>query len=212
MKYQPKDFSHLIGMEGFSRELLENHFKLYQGYVENTNKLQEELKTVFSEKKSANPEFSEIKRRFGWEFDGMRLHEYYFGNLGGAGGDADHSELESRLRGHFASYDEWETDFTSTGKMRGIGWSILYRDDFSGLFFNAWINEHDVGHFAGCTPILVLDVWEHAFMIDYGTKKEDYIDAFIKNIHWDVVNQRLASEKPLPLAKASEGVASAKRK
>jgi len=198
MKFEPKDFSHLIGMEGFSRKLLENHFKLYQGYVENVNKLQQELKSKIAENKTDSVEFAEMKRRFGWEFDGMRMHEYYFGNLGGAGGKVDHSNMESKIRGHFDGFEQWQKDFVATGKMRGIGWSILYRDDLTGFFFNAWINEHHTGQFAGCTPILVLDVWEHAFMLDYGTKKDEYIQAFLKNIQWDVVNQRLESEKPVP--------------
>jgi superoxide dismutase, Fe-Mn family len=197
-KYEPKDFSHLIGMAGFSKQLLENHFKLYQAYVENTNKLQDHLKTLLQENRLETPEFAEIKRRFGWEFDGMRLHEFYFGNLGGKSSPPKQADFFKQLKPHWESFEKWETDFRATGEIRGIGWGILYRDPITGFFFNAWINEHDVGHFAGCTPILVMDVWEHAFMLDYGTKKDAYIDAFIKNINWEVVDQRLSSEQPLP--------------
>ena len=75
--------------------------------------------------------------------------------------------------------------------MRGIGWTILYQDNVTGGLFNQWINEHEVGHFAGCIPILVMDVFEHAFITDYGLKRADYIAAFFKNVNWGVVERRL---------------------
>jgi Fe-Mn family superoxide dismutase len=192
MVYEAKDYSKLLGMEGFSETLLKNHFTLYQGYVTNTNKLTEILTTMLKEGKNATPEYAELKRRFGFEFDGMRLHEYYFGNLGGNTPPDRSGALAKRLAGAFGSYDAWEKDFRATGAMRGIGWVVLYQDDVTGGFCNQWINEHEVGHLAGCRPILVMDVFEHAFMLDYGLKRADYIEAFFKNIDWKVVADRLA--------------------
>ncbi len=189
MAYVAKDYSNLIGMEGFSETLLKNHFTLYQGYVSNTNKLHDLLSG--KAKDATNPEYAELKRRFGFEFNGMRLHEYYFENLGGKAPLGKSSRLLKSLADVFGSYDAWEQDFKATGAMRGIGWAILYQDNMTGGLFNQWINEHEVGHLAGCKPILVMDVFEHAFITDYGLKRADYIAAFFKNISWEVVEGRL---------------------
>lgn len=189
MSYTAKDFSQLIGMEGFSETLLKNHFTLYQGYINNTNKLSDLLGS--KAKDATNPEYAELKRRFGFEFNGMRLHEYYFENLGGKTGLNKSGSLAEKLAEAFGSNDAWEQDFKATGAMRGIGWAILYQDGMTGGLFNQWINEHEVGHLAGCKPILVMDVFEHAFMTDYGLKRADYIASFFKNIKWDVLEERL---------------------
>jgi Fe-Mn family superoxide dismutase len=191
MTYTAKDYTKLIGMEGFSQTLLNNHFTLYQGYVTNTNKLSDILAAMLKEGKTATPEYAELKRRFGFEFNGMRLHEYYFDNLGGKTALDKSGVLAKKLAAAFGSYDAWEQDFKATGAMRGIGWVVLYQDDVTGTLFNQWINEHEVGHPAGCRPILVMDVFEHAFMIDYGLKRADYIAAFFKNIDWQAVESRI---------------------
>ena len=191
MTYQAKDYSFLIGMEGFSETLLKNHFTLYQGYVTNTNKLADLLTAMLKEGKVGTPEYSELKRRFGFEFNGMRLHEYYFENLGGKAPLDKSGNLAKKVADAFGSYDAWEQDFKATGAMRGIGWTILYQDNVTGWLFNQWINEHEVGHLAGCIPILVMDVFEHAFITDYGLKRADYIEAFFKNINWGGVESRL---------------------
>ncbi|MEK6590427.1 MAG: Fe-Mn family superoxide dismutase, partial [Nitrospinota bacterium] len=166
-------------------------FTLYQGYVTNTNKVLDILGHMLKEEKTGTPEFAELKRRLGWEFNGMRLHEYYFENLGGKGGINKNGKLAQRLNDNFGSYEAWEKDFKSTGTMRGIGWTALYQDVTNGRLINFWINEHDVSHPSGCNPILIMDVFEHAFMIDYGLKRADYIEAFFKNIHWGRAEERL---------------------
>ncbi len=195
MTYNAKDYNRLLGMEGFSDTLLKNHFTLYQGYVTNTNKLMDALNQLLKEGKTGTPEYAELKRRFGWEFNGMRLHEYYFENLGGKGGINKSGKLYQKLVESFGSYEAWEKDFKATGTMRGIGWAVLYQDIPSGRFINFWINEHDVGHPSGGMPILIMDVFEHAYMIDYGLKRADYIESFFKNIHWDEVEKRLLLHK-----------------
>jgi len=191
MGYTAKDYGKLIGMEGFSETLLKNHFTLYQGYVTNTNKLWDLLTAMLKEGKAGAPEYAELKRRFGFEFNGMRLHEYYFENLGGKKPLEKTGALAKKVAGAYGSYDAWEQDFKATGAMRGIGWVILYQDNVSGKLFNQWINEHDVGHPAGCVPILIMDVFEHAFITDYGLKRADYIEFFFKNINWAVAESRL---------------------
>ena len=191
MAYVAKDYSKLLGMEGFSETLLKNHFTLYQGYVTNTNKLIEILNQMLKEGKIGTPEFAELKRRFGWEFNGMRLHEYYFENLGGKGGLEKSGKLFKKVSEEFGSFETWEKEFRAIGMMRGMGWAILYQDSFTGRLLNFWINEHDGGHPAGGTPLVILDVFEHAFMIDYGLKRADYIETFFKNINWKTVEERL---------------------
>jgi Fe-Mn family superoxide dismutase len=191
MPYTAKDYSKLIGMEGFTETLLKNHFTLYQGYVTNTNKVIDILNQMLKEGKTGTPEYAELKRRLGWEFNGMRLHEYYFENLGSKGGINKEGKLAKKIAEEFGHYETWEKDFKGVGAMRGIGWTVLYQDATNGKLLNFWINEHDVSHPAGCNPLLIMDVFEHAFMIDYGLKRADYIEAFFKNINWSAVEARL---------------------
>lgn len=191
MAYEAKDYAKLLGMEGFSEALLKNHFTLYQGYVTNTNKVLDILDGMLKAGNTAAPEYAELKRRLGWEFNGMRLHEYYFENLGGKGGIDQAGKLAAKIAADFGSVDAWEKDFRATGAMRGIGWAVLYQDSASGKLMNFWINEHDVAHPAGCTPILIMDVFEHAFMLDFGLKRADYIEAFFRNIDWKAAEARL---------------------
>lgn len=194
MAYEAKNFDRLLGTAGFSDTLLNNHFTLYKGYVANTNKLAEELDALLKEGKSATPQYAEMSRRFGWEFNGMRLHEYYFGNMvrGGTGLDKG-SPLFAMIAREFGSFENWERDFRATGAMRGIGWTILYHEPVGNRLFNVWVNEHDVGHLSGASPLLVMDVFEHAFITDYGLKRADYIEAFFKAIDWSVVAGRFGT-------------------
>jgi Fe-Mn family superoxide dismutase len=191
MPYVAKDFGKLVGMDGFSETLLKNHFTLYQGYVTNTNKLSDLLGGMLAEGKTATPEYAELKRRFGWEWNGMRLHEFYFENLGGKGALDPASKLGKAVAAEFGSVEKWEADFRAVGAMRGIGWVVLYQDKLGGRLFNQWVNEHDAGHPAGAVPVLIMDVFEHAFMVDYGLKRADYIAAFFRNVNWKAAEARL---------------------
>lgn len=189
--YEVKNFEKLFGTLGFSDALLKNHFALYQGYVTNANKLADALNALLKEGKQATLEYAELKRRFGWEFNGMRLHEYYFENMTKAASQIDgNSKLFKKIVEDFGSFEGWEKDFRATGAMRGIGWTILYHDASAKRLFNVWVNEHDVGYLAGAAPLLVMDVFEHAFMLDYGLKRADYINAFFKVIDWGIVEKR----------------------
>jgi superoxide dismutase, Fe-Mn family len=191
MAYTPQEYGQLIGMPGFSEALLKNHFALYQGYVANTTKVIELLEQMLKEGKTAAPEFAELKRRLGWEFNGMRLHELYFANLGGKEPFNQGGKLAAKMAESFGGSDIWEKEFRAVGAMRGVGWAVLYQDSASGRLINFWVNEHDAGHPAGCTPILIMDVFEHAFMLDYGLKRADYVEAFLKNVDWKAAESRL---------------------
>jgi len=186
MDYQPKDYSGLLGMTGLSDALLNNHFTLYQGYVTNTNTLQK----LLSEAELNSPAYNELKRRFGWEWNGMRLHELYFENMTKEATSSPSEKVLSALTKSFGSVETWRADFIATGAMRGIGWVILVQDEETGALFNTWINEHDLGHLASAKPLLVMDVFEHAFMIDYGIKRADYLATFMNAIDWSVVEKR----------------------
>ncbi|OGE82909.1 MAG: superoxide dismutase [Candidatus Colwellbacteria bacterium RIFCSPLOWO2_01_FULL_48_10] len=193
MLYTQQNLDRLLGTPGFSDTLLKNHFTLYGGYVTNVNKLVDELATLAKDGKQSTPQYAEMKRRFGWEWNGMKLHELYFGNMANGGKALDpNSALATKLKDQFGSHEAWEKDFRATGAMRGIGWSILYHDSANDSLFNTWVNEHDMGHLAGCTPLLVLDVFEHAYITDYGIKRADYIEAFFKAIDWEVVGTRFS--------------------
>lgn len=190
MAYEPQNFDRLLGTTGFSDQLLQNHFKLYQGYVTNTNKLIELLDKM----EPGTTEYSELQRRFGWEFNGMRMHELYFGNMIKSGKILNkNSLLAKELAKIYGDLEKWEKNFKAVGAMRGIGWAVLVYDQQQKEFFNVWINEHDVGHLTGCAPLLIMDVFEHAFMLDYGLNRADYIKAFINSIDWDVVEKRFAA-------------------
>ncbi len=189
--YTAKDYASLLGMKGFGDELLKMHFQLYQGYVKNTNLLLDTLKTL----DPSTYAFTALKRRLGWEMDGMRLHELYFDNLGGKTPIDAKSALYKKLEADFGSFDAWKKDFVATGLTRGIGWVVLYKDPQSGRLINMWINEHDVGHLAGGAPLLVMDVFEHAYITQYGLAKQQYIDAFFQNIRWEEASARFKEKK-----------------
>lgn len=187
MIYKAKKFEDLIGLNGFSETMLKNHFSLYEGYVKNVNILNDLLNTL----KTGSPEFGEIRRRFGWEWDGMRMHELYFGNL-----TKDFKKLDEArdmfidLVGYFSSYEKWLEDFRAVGSTRGIGWAVLVKDRVNGALMNIWIGEHNIGQLVDQKILLVMDVWEHSYMTDYGIKRIDYIDRFIESIDWQVVEER----------------------
>lgn len=187
----------LSDLTGISNETLAMHFKLYEGYVTNTNTLNQRIADLIgSGNLDANSvaAFSELKRRFGFEYNGMVLHEYYFENMQkhGTGDPSTGDAFISAAEASFGSYDVWKADFMNTGKMRGVGWAAVYQDPSNGAISNHWINLHETGNVAGYKPILIMDVWEHAFIKDYApADRPKYIEAFFANINWDLVNSRL---------------------
>jgi superoxide dismutase, Fe-Mn family len=173
------------GLDGISEEQLAQHWKLYEGYVENVNTLDRKLGELAS-RREFGPEFSELKRRLGFEYDGMILHEHYFGILKPRQkAPAADSAFVKALSPSFKSFDAWKEEFSAMGEMRGVGWVILYLDPQSGRLSNHWIGLHEVGHPAGFAPVLVMDVWEHAYMADRGASgRKEYVAAFFKNVDW----------------------------
>jgi Fe-Mn family superoxide dismutase len=195
--YQARQFN-LSGLKGISDKTLEMHFKLYEGYVKETNNLTERITDFISDgnvDQEEMPAYSELTRRLGFEYNGMVLHEYYFDNLqsgDGIGDPAKTSQFVKAAEATFGSYDIWKADFVGIGKMRGVGWAICYQNPANGRISNHWITLHETGNVAGFNPILVMDVWEHAFLLDYKpAERPKYIEAFFSNIAWDMVENRL---------------------
>lgn len=187
----------LSGLQGISDKTLETHFGLYEGYVKNTNLLREEIAEARAARTESgiDPKFSELVRRLGFEYNGMRLHELYFENLTrSASGLPKSGRLYEALGGAFGDVEPWRKEFTAVGEMRGVGWAILYQDPRDGALSNHWITLHEDGNVAGFQPILVMDVWEHAFMLDYKpADRAKYIEAFLAHVDWDECTSRLMS-------------------
>ena len=194
--YTARQFN-LSGLKGISDQTLEVHFKLYEGYVKETNNLTEKISEFIRDGNVDHdelPAYSELTRRLGFEYNGMVLHEYYFDNMtsSGSGDPAKGSEFIKAAETSFGSYDIWKTDFVGIGKMRGVGWAICYQNPANGRLSNHWITLHETGNVAGFVPILVMDVWEHAFLLDYKpAERPKYIEAFFSNIAWDAVEKRI---------------------
>jgi Fe-Mn family superoxide dismutase len=195
--YTPKKFD-LAGLQGISDNTLQVHFGLYEGYVKNTNLLNEQIHEIVAAGKAAgaDPHFAELTRRLGFEYNGMRLHEYYFGNMTKSAGGSPSSTLSEALGSSFGDFDSWKKDFMATGGMRGVGWAIAYQDPWTGRISNHWVTLHEDGNVAGFAPILVMDAWEHAFLLDYKpSERAKYIEAFFANIDWTAVETRLVTPK-----------------
>src|SRR5262249_24242594 len=191
-QYHARRWDH-SSIKDFSNDQFEQHYKLYEGYVKNTNELLEKISEFKGEK--LTPEISELKRRFGFEFDGMRMHELYFENLASNTSLSPGSKFRTVLNEVFGSVESWQRDFAATGEMRGNGWVCLYRDE-NGNLWNHWIGDHEIGHLAGCRILLAMDVWEHAYSVDWEpTERPEYIKAFLRNVAWEICEERLLTDQ-----------------
>jgi Fe-Mn family superoxide dismutase len=182
----------LSGLTGISDKTLEMHFGLYEGYVKETNQLTEQLAELVKAGKAAkNPVYAEMNRHLGYEYGGMILHEYYFENLAPKGKGKPSAQLTKALEDTFGSFETWKADFMAVGGTRGVGWAVLFRDPITGRMTNQWITLHEQGVPAGYSPILVMDAWEHAFLLDYKpSERAKYIEAFFSNVNWEEVGER----------------------
>lgn len=194
--YRVKSYD-LSGLAGISDDTLTLHFGLYEGYVKAANGLRAQLDEIRRDGKvdqEEMPAYSELTRRLGFEYNGMVLHEYYFGNLLRGGGDrpAPESTFGRAIARTFGDFERWQADFYSVGMLRGVGWAICNIDPSSGLVSNHWVTLHEHGNVAGFQPVLVMDVWEHAYLLDYKpSERKHYIDAFFHNIAWTAVEERM---------------------
>jgi Fe-Mn family superoxide dismutase len=175
-------------LDGISEDQIAQHWALYEGYVKNVNLLDEKI-DLLSKKGDYGAEFAELKRRQGFEYNGMILHERYFGILkANQPRLKEDSELNKKLEECFGGFENWKKQFDAMGHMRGTGWVILYHDPRRNVLTNVWITSHEEGHPSGFAPILVMDVWEHAYMVDWDASgRPQYIEKFFQNVDWPKV-------------------------
>lgn len=189
MPYIEQSFN-LQAINGISEKQMEIHLKLYAGYVKNVNDITAKIDELRKDSETNLLTISELTRRYAFEWNGMRLHELYFSNLGGKD-EVIEGELANLITKQFGSIEAWKKEIKAIATMRGIGWALLVIDRSTNMLKNIWISDHEVGHLAGCDVLFALDVWEHAYLIDYiPSQRTDYIDAVLANIHWTIVENR----------------------
>ena len=192
MKYEAQTFA-IPEIEGISKATMTNHLGLYQGYVKHVNLIQEKITEMSSDVVTNAYAIGEMQRRLGFEFCGMRNHEYYFGQLEGGAKALPEGTLKSKIEVQWGSFETWLDSFTQIAKARGVGWAMLYYDAKTDQLVQTWVDEQHIGQLVDVDIILALDMWEHSYLMDYASAdKGKYVDAFFKNINWEVVASRMA--------------------
>ncbi|MEK9182620.1 MAG: Fe-Mn family superoxide dismutase [Patescibacteria group bacterium] len=190
MKFEEKKFN--IGpLKGISAKNIEEHLKLYAGYVKNANLITEKIGELMTDPEKNMFVLGELQRRFSFEFNGVRNHEYYFKSLeGGAKILPPNSQLKMAIEGQAPSFDVWLSGFKLLAMTRGVGWAVLGYDKKTEQFVHIWIDEQHLGQLNGVQWILSVDMWEHAYVYDYPTsEKKKYVEAFFENLNWGVIEE-----------------------
>ncbi|MDP3661551.1 MAG: Fe-Mn family superoxide dismutase [bacterium] len=182
-------------LNGISQKTVEEHLKLYAGYVKHANLVLEKIKELKHDVEKNAYALAEVNRRFGFEFNGMRNHEVYFRSLeGGSTTLTASGPVAKAIAERWGSFEVWLTEFKAIALTRGIGWAMLYYDPVSKQFLNAWVDEQHLGQLQNCSLILGLDMWEHSFVYDYQPSgKKQYVEDFFVNLNWEVVEQNFAA-------------------
>ncbi|MCP4354960.1 MAG: superoxide dismutase [Proteobacteria bacterium] len=202
MVYTIKNYLKPTDLNGVSNEQIDDHWVLYEGYVNQSNALSKELATLRKRGKGAVALYSDRRRRFGFEYSGMVLHELYFGNLKRGVSLNKKNDFVSDIKEQFGTFKDWQEDFINTGKTRSIGWAICYMDPETGNISNHFIQLHEEGNIPSFAPLLVVDVWEHAYMVDNKAGgRADYITTIMNNISWDIVLKRYNDAKSKMISK-----------
>lgn len=191
MKYEPLTFD-IPALDGISEETIVDHLGLYQGYVKHVNLIRDKIAAFSSDPDNNTYAIAEMQRRLGFEFGGMRNHEYYFSQLEGGSKPLPEGALKHKLEQQWGTVDTWLQRFKEIAKTRGVGWAMLYHDPHTDQLVQTWVDEQHVGQLVDLDIVLALDMWEHSYMRDYrASEKGDYIEAFFKNLNWEVVAERL---------------------
>lgn len=195
-KFEEKKFNIPV-LKGISVKNIEEHLKLYSGYVKNTNLIIDKIAEYITDSEKNAYVLGELQRRFSFEWNGMRNHEYYFSSLeGGSKGLPDGSTLKAQIEKQAPSFDLWLAGFKSIALTRGIGWAVLYWDPKTEQLLHAWVDEQHLGQLNGCKFILGIDMWEHAFVYDYSTsEKKKYVETFFENLNWEVIENNFIETK-----------------
>lgn len=178
-------------LQDISKKTIEEHLKLYSGYVKHANVIEQKIAEYMTDPEKNMYVIGELRRRFGFEFNGMRNHEYYFKAFeGGAKNLPENSTLKSAIEKQWGSWDTWLTAFKAIALTRGVGWAMLYYDPETKQLTHAWVEEQHLGQLNGLKHILGLDMWEHSYMLDYApSEKKKYVEAFFANLNWEVIEQ-----------------------
>lgn len=194
MTYTARSFS-LPELVGLSKDQVAVHLGLYEGYVKHTNLILETIQKLRTEDAEGNAfQINELRRRLGFEFDGMRMHEYYFEQLEGGSAPVPEGALMEKASARYGSWDAFVAHLKEVAGTRGIGWTVVYYDPSVDTLHTAWIDDHQLGQLSGLPIILAIDMWEHAFMVDYKpAEKKSYVEAFLANLNWHVAESRLQS-------------------
>lgn len=189
-KFEEKKFS-IPELKGMSAKSIEEHLKLYSGYVKNANLILDTIVEYRQDTEKHAYALGELQRRFAFEFDGMRNHEYYFASLEGGPAELSlDSTLRKAIEEEWGDFDEWLAVFKSIALTRGIGWAMLYYDKHTDRLLTQWVDEQHLGHLTGLSPVLALDMWEHSFVYDYQPSgKKQYVEDFFANLNWNVIEE-----------------------
>ena len=189
-EYKTQTFN-LPKLNGLSEKQIEVHLGLYAGYVKHVNLIREKIHELEKDKEKNSYIIAELRRRFSFEFDGMRMHEYYFESLEDGVQPISDGDLKKVLGEKYGSFESFIEHFKAVGMSRGIGWTVLYWDPRGQTPHVAWVGDHELGTLSGLPILLAMDMWEHAFMVDYTpAEKGKYIDAFLSNLNWSVAEKR----------------------
>ncbi len=192
-KFTPKTFN-LPALKGISAKTIEEHLKLYTGYVKHANLILEKITELKQDSEKNAYLLGEVNRRFGFEYNGMRNHEIYFSSLENGPSTLSDSPLMRMIIENWGSYDTWLAEFKTLALTRGIGWAMLYFDRKENRLLHAWIDEQHLGQLQDCTLILALDMWEHSYVADYQPSgKKAYVEDFFANLNWDRVAENLVN-------------------
>ena len=191
MKYEPKTFT-IPELHGISKDTIEGHLGLYQGYVKHVNLIQEQITKLSVDTTTHAYLIGELQRRLGFEFCGMRNHEYYFSQFEDGFKALPDGTLKTMIEAQWGRVDTWIESFKLIAKTRGVGWAMLYHDESTNQLVQTWVDEQHLGQLADTKIVLALDMWEHSYMRDYrASEKATYIEAFFKNLNWEVVSARV---------------------
>lgn len=189
--YTPKTFV-IPELEGISKQTIDEHIGLYNGYVRHVNLIRDKIAAYSSDPDNNTYAIGEMQRRYGFEFGGMRNHEYYFSQFEGGAQALPEGKLKELLVEQWGSVPTWQAQYQKIAMTRGVGWAMLYIDRQTNQLVQTWVDEQHLGQLADLDIVLALDMWEHSFMLDYPpSQKAKYVDAFFKNLNWEVVAARV---------------------
>ena len=192
MQYETKTFN-IGALSGISKQTIDTHLGLYDGYVKNVNFLHKKIQGLLADKSNDHSlAIAELQRRLGFEYGGMKNHEYYFSQFEGGRSGLPDGRLKEKIIYQWGSFENWQNQFRAIARTRGVGWAMLYHDQSTDQLVQTWVDEQHLGHLVDCRIVLALDMWEHSYLRDYlPGQKGDYVESFFANLNWKTISGRL---------------------